>query len=84
MAIVGFRATWWVGIFIGLGLGLTELIFKDYKKMFKAILNNLLYTFLITILASFMGFLFGKFHLTKVGVDWWLPPTLLTKMTLSQ
>jgi hypothetical protein len=79
VSVVGFLATWWVGIFIGLGLGLTGLIFIDYKKMFKAILIALAITFFITIITSFIGFLYGKLYLTRTGVDWWLPDNLIDK-----
>ena len=79
VAIVGFLATWWVGVFIGLVLGLTGLVFIDYKKMFKAILIALTITFFATIVTSFIGFLYGKLHLTKSGVDWWLPDNLIDK-----
>ncbi|HWK03760.1 MAG TPA: hypothetical protein VNS58_09015 [Puia sp.] len=37
VAIIGFLATWWTGIFIGIGLGLTALIFKEATAMFRAI-----------------------------------------------
>ena len=35
--IIGFLATWWTGIIIGIGLGSTGLIFNDHKKMSRAI-----------------------------------------------
>ena len=79
VAVVGFLATWWVGKYIGIVLGIIGLIFLDHKKMFKAILNALLLTFCVTCITAFIGFLYGKFHLTKTGVNWWLPDNLIDK-----
>jgi hypothetical protein len=76
---VGFMATWWVGKWIGIILGLTGLIFIDHKKMFNAIFNALLITFITTMLFSFAGFLYGKYQLAITGVDWWLPDNLIDR-----
>ena len=76
---VGFMATWWVGKWIGIILGLVGLIFINHKLMLRAILNALLITFITTILFSFAGYLYGKFELSIKGVDWWLPDNLINK-----
>ncbi|MBI3882779.1 MAG: hypothetical protein HY305_00755 [Sphingobacteriales bacterium] len=47
--------------------------------MFKEILNALLITFCVTCITAFIGFFYGKFHLTKKGVDWRLPDNLIDK-----
>jgi len=60
-------------------MGLTGLIFKDHKSMFKAIVRAIGATLIVAILTGFIGFLYGKFHLTKTGVDWWLPNNLIDK-----
>ena len=65
--VIGFRATWWTGIFIGLGLSITGLVFPDHITMRKAITKALFIIFFITITVSFIGFLYGKFILTKKG-----------------
>ena len=36
VAVIGFLATWWTGIFIGTGIGLIALIFPDHISMRKA------------------------------------------------
>lgn len=76
---VGFMATWWVGKWIGIILGLTGLIFIDHKKMFSAILNALTITFVTTIVLSFAGFFYGKYQLAIRGVNWSLPDNLIEK-----
>ena len=79
VGVIGFLATWWTGIIIGLGLGITGLIFSDHKKMWQAIKKAIGLTFCVAILTGFIGFLYGKFYLTKIGVDWWLPESLVDK-----
>ena len=79
VAIIGFLASWWMGIFIGILLGLTGLIFNSYKIMRKAIINGIKVTLLTTILFAILGFLWGKFYLVKAGVDWPLPDGLVDK-----
>lgn len=79
VAVIGFLATWWTGIIIGIGLGLTGLTYRDYKIMWQAIKNAIVWTLCVAVLTGFIGFLYGKFHLTKTGVCWWLPDNLLDK-----
>jgi hypothetical protein len=79
VAAIGFLATWWTGIFIGLGLGLTGLIFEDHKKMRKAIQKALVINFCCALAMGIMGFLYGRFVLTRTGVDWWMPENLAEK-----
>jgi len=79
VVVIGFLVTWWTGIIIGIGLGITSLIFDDHKKMSKAIKKAIRLLFYIAVLFGFIGFLYGKFYLTKTGVDWWLPNNLVDK-----
>jgi cbb3-type cytochrome oxidase subunit 3 len=79
VVIIGFLATWWTGIFIGIFLGLTGLIFKDHKKMRTSIFKAIALNFCVTILTAIIGFFYGKYHLTKTGVNWWLPKDLIDK-----
>jgi len=79
VAAIGFLATWWVGLFIGLALGLTGLAYKHYKTMLRMILKAIIATFFVTICAGCAGFLYGKYGLAKTGVNWWLPKNLVDK-----
>lgn len=60
-ALIGVLATWWVGLYIGIFHGLVGLIHKDYKLMFKYVMNSIFITLGVTILFGFIGFLIGKF-----------------------
>jgi len=79
VALIGFLATWWMGIFIGILLGLTGLIFSNYKIMRKAIMNGIKVTLVTAILFAIFGFLWGKYYLVKAGVDWSLPDGLVDR-----
>ena len=79
VAAIGFLATWWVGLFIGIITGLTALLFRDPGVMKKEISKAIRLIFLITILFSTAGYFYGRYHLTKTGVTWWLPADLTDK-----
>jgi hypothetical protein len=79
VAAVGFLATWWMGIPIGIILGLTGLIHKDYKQMFWVTIKAIIATLIIAFITGFVGLVYGKFYLSTVGVDWWLPEKLIDK-----
>ena len=79
VAVIGFLATWWMGLFVGLGLGLSGLIFKDHIIMRISITMAIKIVFITTILFAFMGFLWGRYHLVATGVNWWMPDDLADK-----
>lgn len=76
VATVGFRATWWMGLLIGLVLAWTGRVHKDPKKMFKHTVTALFITLIVAFATGLVGLAYGKYHLAKTGVDWWLPEHL--------
>lgn len=79
VAVIGFLATWWMGLFISILLGLTGLIFSNHTIMKKFIANGIKIILIISILFAIIGFFWGKYHLINKGVDWWLPDGLINK-----
>jgi len=79
VAGVGFLATWWMGLPIGLILGLVGLVHKDSKQMFKVTMSAILVTVIIAFATGLIGLVYGKFYLADVGVSWWLPDHLIDK-----
>jgi hypothetical protein len=76
VAVIGFLATWWVGLFIGVVFGLLGLLLVP-----KAILVNTLWravrlAFSTTIAAGLAGYFYGRFYLAQTGVTWYLPEDL--------
>lgn len=77
VSIVGFMATWWMGLPIGLILGLVGLIHTDYKRMFTVTMRSIFITVIVAFLTGLVGLAYGKFYLADQGVDWWLPENLI-------
>lgn len=55
VALVGFMATWWMGMFIGIVLSFIGIIHNSWKSMFKVTI----YAFLITLAVAFVAGLTG-------------------------
>lgn len=77
VSVVGFLATWWMGLPIGLILGLTGLIHKDNKQMFRSTMKAIVLTIVVAFLTGLTGLFYGKIFLAEKGVDWWLPENLI-------
>jgi len=77
-AIVGFRATWWMGLMIGLTSGIICSLFPDPETMRKHIYKGIGLVFITTISISFLGFLYGKFYLGCHPPAWYYLPGNLT------
>ena len=77
VSAVGFMATWWMGLIIGLILGLIGLIHKTYKQMLKTTVRAILITIIVAFTTGLIGLAYGKFHLAEIGVNWRLPENLV-------
>ena len=76
-SVVGFLATWWVGLPIGIILGLVGLIHKKNKQMFSVILRAIFVTVIVAFAIGLIGLAYGKLYLADTGVNWWLPDNLI-------
>jgi hypothetical protein len=79
VAIVGFLATWWTGIFIGIGLGLMGLLFTDYKTMLKMVAKSILVTLGLAMITGLVGLVYGKVILSNAQLNWYFPDNLVDK-----
>jgi len=77
VSLVGFMATWWTGLIIGLLQGLIGFIHKDPKTMLKLVFTSVLIGLAITLFMGVVGFFYGKFFLTDP--DWYFPDNLINK-----
>lgn len=75
--IVGFGATWWVGIFIGLFYAITLMFFKSTENLYKLFYKTVAITFAITIITSFAGYIYWKLFLQNEPPNWYLPETVI-------
>ncbi len=79
VAIVGFLATWWVGLPIGIILGLVGLIHKTRKQMKLVTFKAILFAILVTFICGLVGLFYGKFYLSNENLDWWFPENLIDR-----
>lgn len=77
VSAVGFMATWWMGLPIGLILGLVGLVHKDNKQMFQSTFKAIVLTVIVAFTTGLIGLAYGKLYLADTGVDWWLPENLI-------
>jgi len=73
VSIVGFLATWWVGLITGIVLGLVGLIHKSAKEMLKITMKAATLTIGAAIIAGVIGFLYGKLILANSEPTYLLP-----------
>ena len=77
VSVVGFMATWWMGLPIGLILGLVGLVHKDSKIMLQTTIRAIIVTVIIAFATGLIGLVYGKIYLADTGVNWWLPENLI-------
>jgi len=63
VSAVGLLATWWMGIPIGIILGLAGLIHRDWRTMFNVTFKAFLVTILIAFATGFLGLVYGHIYL---------------------
>src|SRR5690242_14246007 len=79
VAVIGFLATWWTGLFIACGLGLAASFYPDHRTMLPGIKRATLITLVITMITGVAGYLYGKYKLSNHQVNWYLPANLLDR-----
>ncbi|MBL6445089.1 hypothetical protein JMN32_02140 [Fulvivirga sp. 29W222] len=78
-AIVGALATWWAGLIIGIFLGLTGLIHKNGKEMFRATSKAFGLATCVALLTGIIGLLYGQLFLVNNPPNWFMPDNLIKK-----
>jgi hypothetical protein len=81
VSAVGLFATWWMGIPIGVILGLVGLIHKDWRTMFKVTLQSFIVTILIAFVTGLIGLAYGHIYLAGKSKaefgNWYIPDNLI-------
>lgn len=78
VSIVGFMATWWMGLPIGLILGLVGLIHSS-DKMLKATLKSIVVTMVVALSTGLIGLAYGWLFLKYSDLSWFMPDNLIDK-----
>lgn len=81
VAVVGFMATWWMGIPIGIILGLVGLVHSDWRWMLRITLKAFLITVAIAFATGLIGLAYGYVFLSNKPREefsnWFLPDNLI-------
>ena len=70
---IGFLASWWMGLFIGLLLGGVAFVYSDGRTMAAALRRAMYTVFLTTLVCAAVGFLLGRFVFAATTDTWWVP-----------
>lgn len=79
VALVGFLATWWVGLLIGLVMGIMGLAQQNGSTMFRTGIKGLLLCLCITLVLGLTGLAYGQLFLVKNPPSWWMPEHLIER-----
>ena len=76
-SMVGFLASWWMGIPIGLLVGAAGFIHRDHREMLRVTLWSFLVVIGFTFLFGLGGLLYGYFETAHIDVadyrGWFIP-----------
>ncbi|WP_196890190.1 hypothetical protein [Aureivirga sp. CE67] len=75
--IIGFLATWWMGLIIAILLGLFGFIQKDGKTMLNFTFKSFIVTIKVALFFGFIGFVYGKLFLDVNNLNWKFPNNLI-------
>jgi MFS family permease len=79
VAIIGFSASWWAGLVIGILIGAMAYIYTNYDNMRTSIFVAVTIVFTVTLFSSLLGYFWGLFFLQHKEVGWALPEDLLDR-----
>lgn len=81
VSLVGFFATWWMGIPIGALLGLVGLIHESWKEMARYVAHGFLITMVVAWIAGLSGLVYGFVMLAgqpkESFVNWYMPDNII-------
>lgn len=75
--IVGFQASWWMGLFIGLLVGMVGFMHRGARRMFVITLRSFVLAVAFTLFVSLLGLAYGFTQTSSVNLaaypDWFIP-----------
>lgn len=72
VSIIGFLATWWVGLILGIIYAFVSLFF-DSKKVLKVTMQSVLLNIGVTVIFGVLGFIYGVLFLRVENLNWNIP-----------
>jgi hypothetical protein len=81
VSVVGLLATWWMGIPIGIILGLVGLIHRDWRTMFSVTFKAFILAIVVAFVTGLVGLLYGHVYLADKSrielANWYIPDNLV-------
>ncbi len=78
-AYVGFLATWWMGVFVAIPLGLFGFMFRKPRQMAANLAGSLLAAVMVALLTGLIGLAYGYQQVTEQTITayrQWIPSTV--------
>jgi len=79
-SMVGFLASWWMGIPIGVLISAVGFIHKGYKRMFKISFRSMLVAIIFTMFFGLCGLVYGYFQTSSINLNeyygWRIPENI--------
>ncbi|HEY0977001.1 MAG TPA: hypothetical protein VGE21_05980 [Flavobacteriales bacterium] len=79
VAVIGFLATWWVGLIIGLFVAGTALFQPDARRMRTAILRATRIVFGVAVICALIGLATGWWFIRDLPAGWYLPDDVVDR-----
>lgn len=80
-AIVGFLASWWMGVPIGVLVGVVGFIHRGHRRMFRVSLQSFLLVVGFTLLVGLIGLAYGFYSTASIDradyQGWFIPPDVI-------
>ena len=70
--IIGFLATWWVGLFLGIIYAIISL-FLNSTKVLKVSVKSIFLNIGVAIVFGITGFIYGNLFLKAENLNWYIP-----------
>ncbi len=77
VAVIGFLATWWVGLFIAVFLAPLGFLFKDPVRMRQELQRAIAITLGTAAVCGLLGLGYGLLFIDHTPVGWYVPESLL-------
>jgi hypothetical protein len=81
VAIVGFLASWWMGVPIGMLVGLLGFIHRGYRRMLDVSIRSFALVVVFTLTIGLLGLAYGFLKMSSIDrtayAEWFIPPDVV-------
>lgn len=81
VSIIGFLASWWMGVPIGLLIGAVAFVHRDWRNMLRVSLQSVILSVIVTLVVGLIGLSYGWMQTTHFNLadyqGWFIPENLV-------